>query len=491
MRTSTILVPVAGLLCAACAVGPDFRRPAAPTDASYTPEPAKPTAVADGQGQRFVVGEALAEDWWRMLRCPALDAAVDQALKANPGLDVARATLLQNQDLLRAGYGVFFPQVDAAGGISREHYNPAPGAIPLQSTFNLFSLSGTVSYAIDIWGGKRRQVEGLEAGVDAQKYALASATIMIASNVVDAVVAQAAYKAEIDATNATLAVLREQVRIAEAQATGGTVPYSNVLSLKSQLASTEATLPPLEEKIDQAGDLLAALSGQTPANRAQVPLALTDLHLPEDVPLSVPSQLVRQRPDVLIAEAQLHAANAGIGVATAAMLPNLTLSAGVGVNNTNLADLLSPSSAFWSLGAGLTQPIFHGGTLYYQRKAAIDARDAAAASYRQTVLAAFEQVADTLRGLEHDADTLSAETEAVDTAEKAMRLINANYQAGIATYLQVLTADTQYLQAKTGYVQAVAQRLQDTVALYVALGGGWGSHAKASTGAKPSGGVGS
>jgi NodT family efflux transporter outer membrane factor (OMF) lipoprotein len=330
-----------------------------------------------------------------------------------------------------------------------------------------------VSYAIDLWGGQRRGIEALQAGVDAQRYALASATVMLASNVVDAVVAQAAYRAEIDAISGILALLRQQVRIAEAQAAVGTVPYSNVLSLQSQLATTEATLAPLQQKIDQAHDLLAALSGRTPASYDMPAIGLDDLHLPEDVPVSVPSQLVRQRPDILVAEAQLHAANANIGVATAAMLPNLTLSANLGVGNTSLADLLSSNSSFWGVGAGLTQPIFRGGTLYYQRKAAVDARDAAAASYRQTVLVAFEQVADTLRALEHDAEALGAQREATETAEKALRLIEANYQAGIATYLQVLVADTQYLQAKVAYFQSAAQRMQDTVALYVSLGGGW------------------
>jgi NodT family efflux transporter outer membrane factor (OMF) lipoprotein len=296
---------------------------------------------------------------------------------------------------------------------------------------------------------------------------------MLTGNVVDSVIAQAAYRDEIDATKATLVLIEEQVRITKAQATGGTVPYANVQTLQSQAASIKAAIPPLEQKIDQAADLLAALTGLTPANWRRPPLALSDLQLPEDLPLSVPSRLVRQRPDVLIAEAQLHAANAGIGVATAAMLPNLTLSAGYGVNGTSPSQLFAAGGAFWNLGAGLTQPIFRGGALYYQRKAAIDARDAVAAQYRQTVLAAFQQVADALRGLGHDADALAAQTEAVETAEKALNLLQANYLAGIGTYLQVLVADEQYLLARTAYVQAVAQRLQDTVAIYVALGGGW------------------
>jgi NodT family efflux transporter outer membrane factor (OMF) lipoprotein len=458
-----------------CAVGPDFHRPAAPTDHGYTREGANGT-TADGLAQRFVEGGVVSGKWWKALGCPALDAVVDDALAANPGIDAARATLRASEYSLRAGYGVFFPHVDASAGVSRQAYNPAPGAVP-GSTFTLFSAAGTVSYALDIWGGERRQVEGLAAGVDAERYALAGAYEMLASNVIDAIISQAAYRDEIDATRATVSLLSEQIRIAEAQASGGTVPYSNVLSLQSQMASMQATLPPLEEKIDQASDLLAVLRGVTPASARQVLVALTDLKLPPDVPLSLPSVLVRQRPDVLIAEAQLHAANAAIGVATAAMLPNVTLSGGYGINATTAG-----SGPIWNVGAGLTQPVFQGGALAYQRKAAIETRNAAAAQYRQVVLAAFEQVADTLRGLTHDAEAVVAQARAVSTAEKAMALTHANYQAGIATYLQVLVVDVQYLQARIGYVQAVAQRLQDTVALYVALGGGWQSAPEASKG---------
>lgn len=462
------------LLMAGCAVGPDFRRPAAPSNERYTREATTETALADGTAQRFVEGGEVTAGWWHELRCPALDAVVGRALAANPGLESARATLRRTQDSLRAGSGVFFPQIDAHAGAGRQLYNPAPGRIP-SSTFNLFTASGTVSYALDLWGGERRQVEVLGAAVDAQRYAVAGADVVLAGNVVDAVIAQGAYRAEIEATNATVVLLREQVRIANAQASGGTVPFSNVLGLQSQLATTEAAIPPLAEKVDEAIDLLAALSGLAPVQWSSELPDLVALRLPDALPVTLPSKLVRQRPDVLIAEAELHAANAAIGVATAAMLPNLTLSAGYGVNSVSLADLLAPGSVFWNLGAGLTQPLFHGGALYYQRRAAIDAREAAAADYRQTVLAAFEQVADALRGLSHDADAVAAQTEAVEAAEKGVRLVQANYQSGIATYLQVLVIDGQYLQAKVGYVQAVAQRLQDTVALYVALGGGWGT----------------
>ncbi len=296
---------------------------------------------------------------------------------------------------------------------------------------------------------------------------------MLSGNAVNAVIAQAAYRAQIQATLDLVAFEKQQIRIAEAQVRAGTVPQSNVLSLRSQLASTEATLPPLQLKVDQAEHLLAVLAGRTPGEYAPVSVALADLTLPADVPVTLPSDLVRQRPDILLAEAQLHVASAQIGVATAAMLPNLTLSAGYGVAANTPGTLFTPASAVWNVGAGLTAPLFSGGTTWYQRKAAIDAHEQATALYRQAVLAAFQQVADTLRALEHDAEALRAQQEAVDAAEEALKLTQFNYEAGIATYLQVLVADGQYLQTKQGYIQAVAQRLQDTVALYVALGGGW------------------
>jgi NodT family efflux transporter outer membrane factor (OMF) lipoprotein len=461
------------LLVAGCAVGPDFARPAAPKVDSFTGKP-MPTdgMLADGKAQRFAVGKKVDADWWRLFACPKLDAIISESNAHNPSLESARASLRRSQDNLRAGYGVFFPQLDAHAGVSRQKYNPAPGVLP-SSEFNLFTASGTVSYTLDIWGGQRRQVEGLRAQVEQQRYTLAAATIMLSGNVVSTAIAQGGYRAEIEATEASIALEKEQLRITQAQATGGTVPFSNVLTIQSQIAATQATLPPLEEKIDQATHLLAALAGTTPGEWRRSAIRLEELTLPADLPQALPSELVRQRPDVLVAETVLHAANANIGVATAAMLPNLTLSAGMGVNNTSLGSLADPASTMWNIGAGLTQPLFHGGTLYYQRKAAIDARDQAAADYRQTVLSAFEQVADTLRAIEHDAETLRAWTEAVQTAEGALRLIQANYEAGLSTYLQVLIADGQYLQARLGYVQAVAQRLQDTASLYVALGGGW------------------
>ena len=455
-------------VCAAtaCAVGPDFVRPAPPAGQAYVGEP------AEGKSSRFDVSRRLPADWWRLFGCAPLDAAVRDALANNAGLQASEATLRRSQHLMRAGAGVFYPQLDARAAASRQRYNPAPDTLPA-STFNLFTLSGTITYTLDLWGGQRRAVESLAAQVDAARYTLAGAQVMLVANVADAIFARAAYVAEREAIEASLNLVAQQRRIAEAQARAGTAPYANVIAVDSQLAAMEALLPPLDQKIDQAGHLLAVLLGRAPPISGLPPVALDAVLLPKDLPLTLPSDLVRERPDILVAEAQLHAANAAIGVATAAMLPNITLSGSFGSNATSTGSLFAANSPVWNLAAGLTAPIFHGGTLAEERSAAIETREASAALYRQTVLEAFAQVADALRAIEHDGDLLAAQEKAVRASRETVRLLQANYQAGVATYLQVLAADVLLLQAQVGYAQAVGQRLQDTVALYAALGGGW------------------
>ncbi len=267
--------------------------------------------------------------------------------------------------------------------------------------------------------------------------------------------------------------LSEQTSITEAQAQAGTVPYVNALSLRSQLAAFEATLPPLRQRLDQSGHLLATLAGRTPAEWAPPQINLADLTLPAHLPITLPSQFARQRPDILAAEAQLHSASADIGVATAALFPSFTLNGSYGFNNSSIGDLFKSGSSIWALGASVTAPLFHGGTLWFHRKAAIEAYRQSLAGYLQTVLSAFAQVADILRALEHDAEALHAQSQALEAAGEALQLIRVDYQAGTVNYLQILVADYQYHQAKIGYLQAQAQRLQDTVALFVALGGGW------------------
>ena len=460
---------------AGCAVGPDFVRPDPPPVERYTRE-ADPSAtiVANGREQRFDRRAKIVGDWWLLFLSARLDATVKEALSGNPGVQAAQASLRQSQDNLRAGYGVFFPQADGSFDATRQKYSPARiGSGSPPSIFNLFTLSATVSYALDVFGAERRTVEGLKAQVDVQKATLRGTYLALTGNVVNTVIARAAYKAQINATEQIIGLQQEQVAVSEAQARAGTVPYANVLSLKSQLASFEAQLPPLKQKLSQTGHLLATLAGRTPSEYAPPHVDLGDIRLPPDLPITLPSDMVRQRPDILAAEAALHAASAEIGVATAALFPSFTLNGSYGQNNTSLDSLFWKSGNFWSMGADVSAPLFHGGTLWFRRKAAIEGYRQTLSTYRQTVLGAFAQVADTLRALEHDAEALRAQTEALRTARESLRLIQANHQAGVVNYLQVLTADSQCHQAELGFLQAQAQRLQDTVALFVALGGKW------------------
>ena len=460
---------------AGCTVGPDFARPNPPPVGRYTqaPQPAA-TARAAGQRQHFKQGAKIAAGWWRLFKSPKLDAVIKEAIVNSPGIQAAQAGLRQSRDFLQAGEGVFYPQVDAGFDAARQKFSQARfGGGPSSNIFNLYTLSAAISYALDVFGGERRRVEGLGAQVDFQRYLVLGTYLTLSGNIINTMIAQAAYREEINAAEQLIGLQEEQIKITEAQAEAGTVPYANVLSLQSQLASTEAILPPLRQKLSQAKHLLAILAGHAPAEWTPPEIGLADFTLPAELPLSLPSDLVRQRPDILASEADLHIASANMGVATAAMFPSFTLNGSYGLESTSLGSLFKKTGTIWSLGASLTAPLFHGGTLSAVRRAAIDAYDQSLADYRQTVLGALAQVADTLRGLEHDAETLNAQSKALGAAEEALRLIQANYQAGTVNYLQVLIADDLYYQAKVGYLQAQAQRLQDTVALFVALGGGW------------------
>ncbi|HXZ60800.1 MAG TPA: efflux transporter outer membrane subunit [Steroidobacteraceae bacterium] len=471
---------LSGALLAGCAVGPSFQRPEAPPVTHYV-QRADPvdTVSAHGAAQHFTPGAKVAADWWRLFECARLDAIVTEALAANPGLEAAQASLRQSEDNLRSGYGIFYPQVEADAAATRQRFSPLKfGSSASSSIFNLFTLSASASYALDLFGGERRMIEGLHAQVDLQRATEQAAYITLISNIVNTVVARAAYRAEIDATRELIELQRQQVGLAEVQVRAGTVPYSNVLSLRSQLASAEATVPQLEQRLSQADDLLAALVGHVPAEWTPPDITLAELTLPAELPVSLPSELVRQRPDVLVAEATAHGSSANVGVATAAMLPSINLTGNYSANGTTTSQLTSADGRAWAVGAGLTQPLFEGGTLWYRRKAALDQYRQASALYAQVVLSAFAQVADSLQALEHDAAALRAQDDALAAAKEALHLVQANYEAGLATYLDVLIADALYHQATINDLQLVAVRYQDTVALYVALGGGWWTDAQ-------------
>lgn len=463
-----------GLLLAACAAGPDFVRPAAPPEQHYLPEGAPPaTAAALGASQRFVPGTPLAPTWWTLFGSAQLDAAMRAALASNPDLQAGRAALAASRESLAAGYGVFWPQADLGLNGTRQRAAAVRGVGVLPGLFNLFTLGATVSYLFDLAGGSRRQVEALAAQADYQRYQLSATWLTLSGNIVNTSVARAGYAAQAEATRALLAGLREQRDIALTQYRAGAASYTNVLAIESRIAVGAAALSVFGLRERQAAHLLATLAGGAPAERQPDPPALDSLILPRTLPLSLPSELVRQRPDILAAEAELHAASAQVGVATAALFPSVRLDASFGNAGDTLKGTTRAAGRFWSLGVDAAQPLLHGGTLTHQRRAAVADYRRALASYRATVLAAFGQVADTLSALDADARSLAAQADALDAARQALALLQANYRAGLVSYLEVLVADEQLRRVQVDYVQALAQRFQDTAALYLALGGGW------------------
>ncbi len=465
---------LAFMVLTSCMVGPDFIKPKAPAVERYT-QNALPneTMIADGLMQHFELGAKVNADWWRLFNSTQLNILVSKALANNLTLQSAQANLRQSQANLQAGYGVFFPQVDAGFTSVRQQFSPARfGNNSASTIFNLYTFSTTVSYTLDVFGGERRNVESLEAQKDLQRYTEQGTYLTLTGNIINAVIAKAAYQAEVETTEQWLALLQKQIKLTETQVSAGTVSYQAVVSLRSQLALVAATLPALKQKLNQTEHLQANLVGLTPADWQSPTIKLADLTLPLNLPVSLPSELVHQRPDILAAEAQLHSDSAKIGVATAGLFPNISLSGSFGYNNQSLLDLFMSKGNIWSMAANFAQPLFHGGTLWFGRKAAIATHEKSLAIYQQTVVSAFTQVADALSALQHDAEMVAAQKQSLEAADDALRLVTANYQAGLVNTQQVLIIESQRLQAKLAYLSALAQRYQDTVAFFVALGGG-------------------
>jgi len=462
-----------------CAVGPDFVRPDPPAVDRYVPEEQTLIIVpVNGQAQHFALDAEVVANWWRLFKSPKLDALVQEAISHNQSLQAAQASLQRSQENLRAGYGIFYPQVDLAAGLSRQRFSAARFGSPASSIFNLLTMSTTVSYALDVFGGQRRAVEGLGAQRDFQHYTVLAAYLTLSGNIVNTVIARAAYAAQIAATRKLIEIQQEQIAIAETQVQAGIVAYASVVDLKAKLAALQATLAPLEQKLSQTEHLLSTLTGHAPGERMLAQVDLDEITLPADLPVSLPSKLVRQRPDILAAEATVHENSANIGIATAELLPSFTLSGTYGQNTRNLADVFMSSGNFWSVGANIVAPLFHGGTSWLHRKAAIAAYQQSLANYKQTALDALAQVADILLALEHDAEALRSYAQQLDLTQESVHLAQTNYQAGLVNYSYVLSIQSQFFQAKLAYLQVQAQRLQDTAALFVALGGGWWNDGK-------------
>lgn len=472
-------IAATGALLAGCAVGPDYRAPDAPSASAYTEEPqpaqTESAPVRGGEAQRFERGAEVSSEWWKLFGSPALDKLMQTALAGHPTLDAAQAALRQAEENLNAQYSVLYPSVDAGLSARRQRISGATFGNPSipPNTFNLYNASVNVTYRIDVAGGARREAEALEAGVDFQRLQLEAARISLTANIATTAFREASLREQIRATREILELQERGVQLVEKQFAIGAVSRADVLAQLAPLAATRASVPPLEKALAQTRNQLAVLVGKSPAEAELPELDLASLRLPEALPLSLPSDLVRQRPDIRAAEAVLHQTNARIGVAQALMFPQLTLSGSYGVGAMSRTTLFDPASTLWNIGANLLQPIFHAGELQARKRGAIAAYEQAFAQYRQTVLLAFQNVADALNALEYDAATLKAQAQAEAAARESLEVTQKQFEFGSTSYLALLLAQRQYEQARIGVVQAQAARYADTAALFQALGGGW------------------
>ncbi|GAB3630555.1 Outer membrane protein OprM [Pandoraea terrae] len=463
-----------------CAVGPDFHTPAAPSVAQYTAGTQPPgTAAADspqGAAQRFDAGAMVPVDWWTRFGSPGLDRLVADALAASPTLVAAVAKLRQAQEdyAARAG-GTRWPSADLNLSAKRQQVDLASfgiTSVPNPGPFSLYNASVDVSYTLDIFGANRRTLEGLAAQTDYARFQWEAARLALAANVVTAAIRRASLRAQLSAAEGALAAQTQQLSITQERLSAGGVAQLDVENQQSLVAQTAATLPALRQQIAQLDHQLALYLGQPPGTFASPELTLHSLQLPEDLPLVLPSALARRRPDVRASEALLHRASADVGVATANLYPRFTLTGSFGSQRTRAADL-ADSVNVWNIGMSLLQPIFRGGQLRAERRSAVAAYDAALANYQQTVLQGFVQVADALRTLESDAQTLQARSEAATRADRAWRISEARYRAGGISQLALLDAQRQALDTARAQREAQGARLADTAALFQALGGGW------------------
>lgn len=475
-RRATVAIAVLAL--SGCAVGPNFRAPTAPAVARYTatalPAATVATTTAGGAAQRFMAGAPVAQRWWTGFGNPELDRRVEQAFQHNPSITAAEAALRQAEETAKAARGSLFPSLDANAGATRgKESGVQTGTGKGIGPYTVFNAGVSVGYVFDVFGGVRRGIEEQQAAADVQRAQLDATYLALAANVVTASLQEASLREQVAATRAIVASLQQELSIAEKQQTIGAKSLSDTLAVRTQLATTAAALPALEKQLALIQNQLATYLGVTPAQLELQPVTLARVTLPTDVPVSLPSTMVAARPDIQAAAAQLHAATAAVGVATADMLPKLTLSGSLTSEALTTSGLLAAGSGGWSIGLGLLQPLFHGGQLLHQKRAAEAGMDVALANWQQTVLTAFQNVADSLQALDYDAKTLQAQATAEADARKLLELTRAQYRIGAVNYVNLLSAEQQYQQARIGAITARTARLTDTAALYAALGGGW------------------
>jgi len=466
------------VLLAGCEVGPDFVRPAPPSVGAYTPQKVS-LNMAPGAGepaQRLMTGQVIPAAWYQLFHAPALDEVVRQAIAGSPTIAAAEATLAQAQQAVLQARGGYYPQLDFAATAERQQGPPSllgqqPGKhLPV---YNLYSIGPLASFSPDVFGTTARRVEQETSLAQYQAYEFAAAQLTITGDAVTEALTIASDRAQLAAIEGIVADDEKNLALVREKFAVGRAPRTDVLIAESQLTNDRALLPSLQQQVAAAEDALTTLTGKYPAEWSPPAFALTDFTLPADLPVSVPSTLVHQRPDILAAEAQLHAASAAIGVATGQMYPSINLSASLATAAIDPDSLFNQRGLVWSVLGGLTAPIFHGGALEAQKQGAVDAFRASSATYRQVVVQAFGQVADALRALDHDARLVEAERQALSIADASLTLQRLGYDAGKVDILKLIDSERSDQQARIGYVRAVAQRYLDTAQLFVAMGGGW------------------
>lgn len=487
-KTNWIYISVILLTLSSCKLGPNFQSPPSPSTAHYIQgqnnprktESNKGTKLA-GVGQTFHLGQDIPADWWRVFHSSKINCLIDVGFKNNPNLMAAKAALIQAHENYLTQIGSLFPAVVGNFSAERQRFSftefGGSSTGPVGTTvFNLFNTNISVAYTLDVFGGIRRQIEAAGAMVDYQQFEFRAAFVTLSSNIVVTAITIGSLRAQISATSKLISAQEETLSLVKKQFVLGGVSRADVLTQENQLAQARATLPPLKQNLAQNLHTLSILIGKFPSEKELPDFSLDTLFLPTDLPLSCPSCLTRQRPDVRAAEALLHSASAQIGVATANLFPQITINGDYGQQNTSLAGLFLPPNNIWYLSGAIAQPIFKGGALIAQRRAAIAAYKQAAAQYKQTVLQAFKNVADTLRALEHDAQLLKEQTDAEIAARNSLTLLRQQFQLGGVSYLALLTAERTYQQALISQIQAQTARYVDTATLFQALGGGWWEH---------------
>ena len=483
LRPRPCLAALAAVLLGGCAVGPNFKPPAPPAVDSYTAAPLQTTVattnVAGGDAQRFANGVNLPADWWTLFHSKPLNELIVQSLTNNPDLQAARAALTMARENVLAQRGSFFPTVSAGFSATRQKQSSVLAPVPNypvvanEFQYNLFTPQLNIAYSPDVFGANRRAMESLKAQEQGVRFQMIAAYTTLTANVVVTAIQAASVQTQIEATHDLIDLNSNMVEILKYQFTKGYASRLDVVAQESQLAQVVATLPPLLKQAAQLRDQFAVLAGRFPSQAPTDKFELASLHLPTELPVSLPSQLVAQRPDVLQAEANLHAASAQIGIAVANRLPNITLTADAGSSALAIDKLFTSGTGFWGLGAAATAPLFDGGTLLHQERAARAAYVQAAQQYRSTVLTAFQNVADSLVALQQDAEGLEASAAAADDAQVTLELSQRQWHDGYISYLALLSAEQAYQQARINLVQAQASRYADTAALFQALGGGW------------------